>query len=123
MNQDLINRYQIGGDIYAALLAKYGQGKADAIATAALSGDSPTVTAAVASAQYGAPLDASTAAIFTNQMLTDPLAAPLASLDNLTKNSILDFLKSPAVLLVVGIAAFFALGGSAVIQKQFNKLK
>jgi len=48
-----------------------------------------------------------TASDFLNQIETDPLAAPLASAEKLASNSLLDFLKSPAVLLVIVLVLFF----------------
>jgi hypothetical protein len=119
MNQDLIDRYQNGGDIYAAIAAKYGAGTADAAASAALTGDETQINKVLA----GPLLNTSTASIFLNQIETDPLGAPLASLENLTKNSLLDFLKSPSVLLVLAGIAFFMLGGAEVLKEQVAKLK
>ena len=79
MSQDLINRYQQGGDIYASLVTQYGQATAAAAAQAALSGDETQINAVLASGGYGAPLNTSTWSIFGNQLETDPFAAPLAS--------------------------------------------
>lgn len=45
------------------------------------------------------PLQDNTAAIFAEQIITDPLAAPLESANNLAKK----LLNSPAVLLTAGV--------------------
>ena len=111
-----IARYQSGGDIYQSILSQYGQAAADNVAAAAQSGDRSQITDALVTAKYGANLDTNTFDIFANQILTDPLAAPLASANSLISNSLVDFLKSPAVLLVLGVAAFFALGGINLIK-------
>lgn len=111
LDQATIDRYQSGGDIYQDLLSQYGQTAADAVAAAAQTGDRQNITDALVTAKYGANLDTSTFDIFAQQILTDPLAAPLASANNLLNNSLLDFLRSPTVLVVIGVAAFFALGG------------
>ena len=122
MDQDTINRYQPGGDIYASLLQSYGQSGANSVAQAALSGDETQINAALTQVKFGQPLNTSTADILLNQLATDPLAAPLADADTLTSNSLTDFLKSPAVLLVLGVAAFFALGGADVLRRKLAKL-
>jgi hypothetical protein len=66
------------------------------------------------------PLDTSTWHIFGNQLATDPLAAPLESANKIASNSFLALLKSPAVLLVLGIAAFFFLGGADLIRRKMK---
>jgi len=63
----------------------------------------------------------STASIFADQITTDPLAAPLASANNLAKNSLLAFIKAPAFVLVLAVVAFFWLGGANVLKKQLAK--
>ena len=118
MTQDLIARYQQGGDIYQKLASQYGTSGADKIAQAALSGDESQINVALTDVKYGAPLPTSTAGIFAEQLATDPLGAPLASVEKATSNTLLDFLKSPAVLSVIGAAAFFALGGADYLRRK-----
>lgn len=123
MDDTTIQRYQLGGDIYNSLVQLYGVNVANSAAGAALTGDETQVNAVLASApKYGPPLSTSTTAIFTNQMLTDPLAAPLAGVNNLVKNSALSFLNNPWVIAGLIIAAFFMLGGANVLRKLIGKL-
>lgn len=120
MDQTTIQRYQSGGDIYATLLAQYGASAAASIAAAALSGDETQVNAALVQAKNGSPLNTSTLGIFTNQMLTDPLAAPLASANNLLGNTVLSFLKSPWVIATLLIVGFFLLGGADFLRRKMK---
>jgi hypothetical protein len=122
VNQDLINRYQPGGDIYATLQSQYGTGGADAIATAARSGDETQVNAAIVAAKYGAPLDTSTADILVQQLTTNPLAAPLGVANNILGNTVVSFLKSPWVLGALVVAGFFLLGGKDLLKGWLKKL-
>ena len=85
-----------------------------------MSGDETQINDALVKAKYGAPLDTSTTDIFTNQMLTDPLAAPLADANKVFNNSILSFLKNPTVLLVVGVILFFVFGGGDFIRRKMK---
>lgn len=122
MSQDLINRYQQGGDIYKSLVKQYGQATADAAAQAALSGDETQINAVLASSQYGAPLNTSTWSIFGNQLETDPFAAPLDSANTLVGNSVMSFLKNPWVVFAVVVIVFGAMGGFGWIgRKVFGK--
>lgn len=111
-----IARYQSGGDIYQLILAQYGQSAADNIASVAQGGSRSDIANALATLKYGPALDTSTADAFANQILTDPLGAPLAGLNTALANSFTDFLKSPAVLLTLGIVAFVALGGLNLLK-------
>ncbi|MDE2020067.1 MAG: hypothetical protein KGJ13_07015 [Patescibacteria group bacterium] len=88
MTADTIAAYQPGGSYYAQLSAQRGKNVADAAAAAALTGDETAINAAITQAEFGAPLDTSTASILLNQLETNPLAAPLNSLGNLTGNTI-----------------------------------
>ena len=118
MSPDLIQRYQPGGDIYAGLVARYGQNTADAAARAALSGDETQINAAIT----GTPLDTSTLTIFGNQIATDPLAAPFASANNLLGNTVFSFLKNPWVVVAVVVIVFGAMGGFGWLgRKAFSK--
>jgi hypothetical protein len=121
MNQTLIARYQIGGDIYETLKGQYGQAAADQIAAAAQSGDETQINAALTTVKFGQPLNDSTASIFANQLATDPLAAPLASANTLLSNSFLSLFKNPAVLFVIVAAAFLWLGGLEMLKGRLAK--
>lgn len=120
MTQDLINRYLPGGDIYAKLVTLYGADNADAIATAAKTGDETQVNAALTKAKYGAPMDTSVADIFAQQILTDPMAAPLESANTVIGNTFWSFLKNKWVLLALGVTVggflFFTFDGPAFIR-------
>ena len=128
MDAATIARYQTGGDIYATLLAQYGQASADSIAAAARTGDSNgEVSTAIANARTAAGItkgeqDDSVLDAFGNQIVTNPLGAPLDSLNKVVGNTFLSFLKNPWVIaLILGIL-FFALGGWAVLKKLLSKL-
>lgn len=77
-----ITRYQPGGDIYNTLAGQYGNQAADLIAAAARTGDRTAVTDAIAQVKHGHPLESSTTTILLDQLLTDPLAAPLDAADS-----------------------------------------
>ena len=110
-----------GGDIYASIESTYGTAAADAVATAAGTGDETAVNTALAAAKFGNPLNTSTASIFAQQIMTDPLAAPLASANTVLSNTALSFLKNPMVLLVIAAALFFWMGGLALLKGSLKK--
>jgi hypothetical protein len=116
---DTIAEYQPGGDIYAQLASLYGADAANQIAAAATTGDRTQLSNVLETIKgYPAASDASTAEIFINQLITDPLAAPLASANNLIGNSVTDFFKNPWVLAATGaIIFFFVLDGTAKIKQ------
>jgi hypothetical protein len=116
MDDSLIQRYQAGGDIYASLQTQYGTSAADAVAAAAQTGDETQINAALVNAKYGQPLNTSTASILANQLETDPLAAPLASANNVLGNTLLSFLKNPLVVIAVAGGLFFFFGGGELIR-------
>ncbi len=120
MEQSTIDRYQPGGDIYTKLLAQYGQANADSIAAAARTGDETQVNSALVSAKNGAPLNTSTWGIFGNQIITDPLAAPLEGANTLLGNTFMSFLKSPWVLVTLAVVAFFMFDGAALIRRKMK---
>jgi hypothetical protein len=121
MEQALIDRYQNGGDIYAQLADQYGIDGADIVAEAALTGDRTKVTSALTQIKYGANLNDSTWSIFGNQLATDPLAAPLASANNVIGNSFMSLLKNPWVVGAVALGLFIALGGFDFLKRQIAK--
>jgi hypothetical protein len=123
MDQATIARYQPGGDIYANFLGQYGQAGANAIAAAAQSGDETQINAALVQVKFGNPLPTSTAAILGNQLATDPLGAPLGAANKVLGNTLLSFLKSPFVLLTVGVVLFFSFGGADLIRRKMAAVK
>ena len=111
MMDDLtIQRYQRGGDLFAAYEARYGFSHAANIAAAARTGDKYSVGQAIEQAKYGKPLDASTLSQLVGQLTTDPLGAPLESANRAIGNTVFSFLKNPWVLLAVGALAAWKLG-------------
>lgn len=116
MDANLIQRYQAGGDIYASLKSQYGASNADNIAAAATSGDETQVNAAIVAAKYGGQLDASTWSIFGNQLATDPLGAPIESLNGQISKVLGDLFKNPLVLGAIALGLFFFFGGADVIR-------
>jgi len=123
MDNALIQRYAPGGDIYQSLAASYGTAAADRIYVAAQTGDRPTVTAAIAQEKYGNPLTDSTAAIFAQQVVTDPLAAPAEALNSQIGKAFANLFKSPWILVVVVGVAFFYLGGGSYLKGILAKRK
>ncbi|MEI6194344.1 MAG: hypothetical protein WCS42_08440 [Verrucomicrobiota bacterium] len=108
--------YAAGMPAYNAVAAQYGTAAADAQWQAAIDAE-----------RNSTPLDTSTWAIFGNQLATDPLAAPLASAENIANNTLLSFLKNPTVLVIlflaVGIPLFVWLGGMELIKGSLAKKK
>jgi len=106
-------RYAPGGDIYQSLEAEYGTSAAGRVQQAYMSAQPGEVARVLAELRYGQPLSESTAGIFLDQLVTDPLGAPLDSanraIGNLTWNTIKAFLRNPWVLLavVVVVAVYF----------------
>ena len=110
----LYERYQPGGDIYARLADVYGKAGADY--AAARAGDTVTLNQALSdlktAARSGTPVaevankytgSTSTLGLFLNQITTDPLAAPLDSLNDQVGKAVWNVVKNPFVLaLVVG---------------------
>ncbi len=127
MDQDLIARYQSGGDIYASLAATYGASAADTIAAAATSGDETQVNAAITQAKYGNPLDTSTASILASYSPSDWLNNATnywsKQAENVGSNSLMNILKSPAVLFIGALALFLYLGGLDYLRAKLAKLK
>ena len=105
MTPETIQRYQAGGDIYLSLQNQYGTAGANLIATAAQSGDATQVNDALTSVKYGANKDTSTLSILGNQLATDPLGAPLESLNNQLGAAVGNVFKNTWVLLAVIVAA------------------
>lgn len=120
MNQALIDRYQSPNDIYQTIADAYGPDAANTIADVALAGDELAVNTALVKAKYGSPLNTSTLAIFTNQILTDPLAAPANALNDQLGKAFKNFFKSPWIVLtavLVGAGVFFYFAGNPFKKK------
>ena len=118
----LEEKYQPGSSNYVALADRYGQEAADYVYAAATSGDTNEVNKALSNVRRGTtgasyPGSESTWWNFGEQLVTDPLAAPLDSLNTALKNSALSFLRNPLVLLALGAGIFFALGGWNWLKK------
>lgn len=112
MTPATIQRYQPGGDIYVSLASRYGQGGADRVARAALTGDATFVNAELAVVKSGPRLNDSTFSLFTSQIVTDPLAAPLESANTAIGNSVASLFRNPwvlavTVLVVAGLVLFY----------------
>lgn len=104
-----IARYQPGGDIYAKLAGKYGTQSADLVAVAASTGDRFKITDALATVKNGAPLEDSTSSILIDQLITDPLAAPLEAADKATKQIFASTTgKVVVAVVIVGIVVVLA---------------
>lgn len=106
-----MNRYAPGGDLYAKIEQQYGTAAANRVYQASISDSGETIAHALGSIRAGnaADLPTSTAAIFTNQILTDPLAAPLESANNQIGNVFANLFKNPWVLAVVVLAVVYML--------------
>jgi len=117
---DYFLRYQVGGDIYETLAAKYGTAGADRVANAAATGDRVAITNALAVVKNGAALDTSTLSIFTGQIVNDPLAAPAESLNNQIGKAFGNVFGKPWIvlaLLLVGALAWFYFVGNPFKKK------
>jgi|GEM_PF-4953855 hypothetical protein len=98
-----VSRYAPGGDIYQALAKDYGTAGAEKVYNAALSGDRGAITDAIVSVKHGQPLNDSTAEIFLQQIISDPLAAPIESLNNQVGNVFKNLLLNPFALVALGV--------------------
>ena len=108
MDQALINRYAPGGDIYLAIAGEHGPSAANEVYTAARTGDRAQVSESLARIRYGAPRSTSAAGLFLEQIATDPLAAPLDSLNNQLGKALWNVLRNPWVLLLaIAVGAYF----------------
>lgn len=110
---NVVARYQPGGDIYATLLSQYGQADADYIAQAAATGERAQLTEAIAYVRHGAALNDSTAGIFLDQILTDPLDAPLDALDAGVKKLFdSEGIKTILTIAVIGVVVVLVVKSS-----------
>ena len=109
-------RYQRGGDLWQALADQYGEASADYVAQqVAATGSATNALADVrAAARSGKSLQTVAAAVdnldtglwsnLGTQLVNDPLAAPLDSLNNQISKAVGNVFKNPMVLLVVIVA-------------------
>lgn len=111
-----VDRYAPGGDIYAQLAAQYGPDAAQRVYSAAQTGDRSRVSEQLA-AERGKPgnLDESTWSNFVGQITTDPLAAPLESVNNQLQNALASFWRQP---YVVGLVILAAVGAFLYFKKR-----
>lgn len=136
-----LTRYYIGGDLWAQVVTQYGAAAGDQIASAAQTGDGSIVNATLSDIRRGTtnanystgtapgvngsinPGLGSTSAAdnFLEQITTNPLGAPLDSANGILSNTLLSFLKNPAVLVAVAVLLFLALGGFSWAQRQIAK--
>ena len=120
INPETIARYQPGGDIYATLLGQYGTDAANTIAAAAATGDNAAVNQALATVRSGPARNDSTLSLFWDQVTTDPLAAPLDSLNNQLGKAVWNVVKNPWVLLTAGLIVFHLFGGFTWLKKKLK---
>lgn len=118
-------RYQPGGDIYAEVESKWGTSAANQVAAAALVSDGGyTLRNLLADLNAGhstaAPGSDSTLGNFFTQITTDPLAAPLASVNTALGNTFFSFLKSPWVIFALGVVIFAWAGGFQWLGRQLK---
>lgn len=123
LTQSQIDNWKPGGSTYQNAVSRFGQAVADAASNAAqqpgaLESD---VSSAIANATYGQPLTTSTTGIFLNQMTTDPLAAPLQTLNTAAGNSFMALFKSPWVLGTLAIVLFVWMGGLKLLKGSLKK--
>lgn len=111
-----VTRYSPGGDLYAAIAAQFGTSWADRAYNAARNNDDGAALRNVLNdARQSArgldlarPGSDSTLANFTDQIVNDPLAAPLDSLNDQLGKAAWNVIRNPFVLvLVAGLAAFW----------------
>jgi hypothetical protein len=123
LTQAQIDNWKPGGSTYLNAVSRYGQAVADAASNAAMQPGAleSDVSSAIANATYGAPLTTSTTGIFLNQLATDPLAAPLNTVNTAVGNSFMSLFKSPWVLALIGLSLFFWMGGLKALQGSLKK--
>lgn len=77
-------------------------------------------TGVINTGEIPGPLNDSTASIFLQQITTDPLAAPLETLDN-TAKQIFGSFGIQTILIVAAIALFFWMGGLQMLKGTLKK--
>lgn len=120
-----ISRYAPGGDIYQTLATAYGTAGAEKVYAAALSGDRGAITDAIVQVKHGQPLNDSTAEIFLQQITSDPLAAPIESLNNQVGKVFKNLLLNPFALIalvIVGLIVADSVFKLGLIRKLLGKI-
>jgi hypothetical protein len=106
----LSDRYAPGGDIYEAVKAEHGAIAADRVWRAHQSGEPGAVAEVLAELRYGAERPTSTAGILLNQLVTDPLGAPLDAanrgLGNIIGNTLAGIFRNPWVLGAIALGVW-----------------
>lgn len=130
------SRYQSGGDFYRTLASQYGTPSADYVASEAAAGDDVRLQNALSAIRSAAiagngnpaainnkldSADDSVLGNFWEQITTDPLAAPLDSLNDQLGKVVKNVVGNPMVLIltvavVVGVVMYF--GGLASIKRR-----
>ena len=131
------NKYQVGGEYYNALRDQYGLDSADYVAGVATGQNETALRNALSAvrstvrqgtgtaATWDASLNnnsTSTFEIFASQIVNDPLAAPLDSLNNQLSKAVGNVFKNPMVLLLVIVAGIGLLGYFGGWKKLVGKL-
>jgi hypothetical protein len=124
MSDELIQRWQPGGDLYQKTLSQHGAQTANACAAAALNGDRTEITAALAQGEFGDDLNDSTWSIFADQIVNEPFKAPAdmgaAWVNRQLKDISLSLVKNPltlALVVAVGFGVFLYFGGARLIRR------
>lgn len=112
-------RYAPGGDIYASLQKQYGTDAANRMYQAALTEDPYDDNATLTQIKHGKSLNDSTASLFIENVTTNPLGAPLDSLNNQIGNAVLSVLKNPWVVAALAVFIFYQFGGFTWARKRF----
>jgi len=104
-----LERYAPGGDIFASLAQKYGPDAAERVYSAAQTGDRAAISDALATERFGGFRDDSTLSNFVKQITSDPLAAPLDSLNDQLQKGFSNVFRNPFVvgLVIVVVVLFF----------------
>ena len=97
--------YLPGTPAYNAVLNSQGKAAADA-----------QLQAAIDAERNQTPLNDSTWSIFGNQLATDPLGAPIESLNGQIGKVLGDLFKNPLVLGAIALGLFFFFGGADVVR-------
>jgi hypothetical protein len=120
--------YLEGNDGFFAVMDKYGGGAAYAVDAAAEAGDITRINEILdnyrrgtSDATYPGSKDTSTLVNFVKLVTTDPLSAPLDSLNTQISRAMGNVFKNPWVLVTVLAVLFFALGGFDFLKRQLAK--
>lgn len=118
-----MNRYAPDGDIYASIADQYGTSAAQRAYAASLVDDGGVTLRNVLSNLHTGSTDPGSTSTWSNfwrQITTDPLAAPLDSLDNQLGNAVLNVFKNPFVLLLVAGLVFHWFGGFTWLKRKLS---